>query len=210
MDKNEIINTALKGIGMARVHGNTSEPIMPYLLADVMYQLYLADMNPKKLRHKMKQMHSMWSKKYMHFNKPIFSAFEPKDYTEITDLMDNVYEYLSNEITMLRSQIINVIGGIESFDDKKIVSTLIMCHIFAQYAECAYERVYCKTKKQYYGIIEEPSSNLDLCYLRDLSHKMAIQYIHDIPGGHLVLNEIDMQGMFNLIAKKIYQWLKEN
>lgn len=210
MTTREIVDTALKGIGKTRVQGDTLEPIMPYLLADIMYQLFDKNISKLPLKHKLVQMRTMWLKKYKHFNKPIFSCFKESDYTEVTDLMDNVYDYLSNEITMLRSSIMLVIGNIDSFEDKKNISTLIMCHVFAQYADCTYQRVYYKTKTESFGIIEEPVSNPDLCYLRDLSYKMAMMYIKQIPGGELKLNDLDMSNMFSLIAKKIYQWLKEN
>ena len=210
MTKKQIVETALKGVGMKRVEGESTEPIMPYLLADVMYQLYQKDVIPANLRHKMRYMHKMWIQKYSHFNKKIFTYFKPEEYTEITDLMDSVGDYLSNEITMLRSQIMMILLNIDSFQDKRVISTLLMCHIFAQYAECSYNKVYYKTKEMPFGIIEENSSCPELCYLSRLSHKMAIQYIRDIPGGDLELGKLDTSGIFNQIANKIYQWLKEN
>ena len=210
MDKREIVEKALKGVGKQRVQGDTTEPIMPYLLADVMYQLYLEDIPSYPLRHEMKRMSTLWRERYKHFNKPLFSQFHPTEFTEITDLMDDVYESLHNEIVMLRSNIMTMISGIESFNTRHAVSTLIMCHIFAQYADCSYQRVYYNTKIESFGIIEEPASNQDLCYLRDLSYKMALRLIKDSPGGELELKETNMGDIFKVIAKKIYQWLKEN
>ena len=210
MTKREIVETALKGIGKTRVQGDTTEPIMPYLLADIMYQLFDKNINPLPLRHELKQMRKRWTLRYKTFNKPVFSAFKETEFTELTDLMDNVYDYLSNEIVMLRSQIMLVVEGVESFETRQIIADLIMCHIFAEYADCTYQRVYYKTKKESFGIIEEPVSNPDLCYLRDLSYKMAIRMIMEEPGGELVLRNMNMNNMFSLIAKKIDKWLEEN
>ena len=210
MTKKEVVDTALRGIGKTRVQGNTTEPIMPYLLADIMYQLFDKNISPLSLKHELKQMKKMWMQKYKHFNKPVFSAFKESEFTELTDLMDDVYDYLSNEIVMLRSKTMLVIEGIESFETKQAVSNLIMCHIFAEYADCCYQRVYYKIKKESFGIIEEPISNPDLCYLRDLSYRMAMQIIKETPGGKFEFRDVDMKSMFSLIAKKIYQWLKEN
>ena len=210
MTKKEVVDTALRGLGKTRVQGNTTEPIMPYLLADIMFQLFDKNIAPIPFKHELKQMKCRWIKRYKRFNKPVFSAFKETEYTELTDLMDEVYDYLSNEIVMLRSKIMLVISGIPFFEVKQNIANLIMCHIFAEYADCCYQRVYYNVKKEYFGTIEEPTSNEDLCYLRDLSYKMAIQIIKETPGGDLEYSKVDMQSMFALIAKKIYKWLEEN
>lgn len=210
MTKKEIIDTALRGVRAKRIKGESYEPIMPYLLADIMYQIYQSDIAPLKLGHELKRMDSMWKTRYRLFNRPLFSAFHPGAYDELTDLMDSVWDYLSNEITMLRANIIKQFAGIEDFNHRKIVSAFFLCHIFAQYAECAYNRTYIHTKRTSYGTIEEPASNNDLCFLRDLSYRMAMQYIKEIPGGSFEIRDFSSDGIFGVIARKIYKWLKEN
>lgn len=210
MTRREIVDTALKGVNKVCVQGNTNEPIMPYLLADIMYQLFDEGVNSIQLKHRVRQMSKMWKQRYKHFNKPVFYYFKESEYIELTDLMDDLYDKLANEIIMLRSKIMLVLTGIDSFEHKQAISTLILCHIFAQYANCSYQNVFYKITHKSFGDIEEPESNPDLCYLRDLSYKMAMEYIKQIPGGELELNNVDMSSMFSVIAKKIYKWLEEN
>jgi hypothetical protein len=210
MTKQEIVDTALKGVGKTRVQGNSMEPIMPYLLADIMYQIYTKDIGPIKLRHELKQMDDKWRKRYKLFNRPLFAFFPAESKDKLTDLMDSVGDHLANEVTMLRAGVMTAVGGIEDFDKRRIVSSFLLCHIFAQYAESSYQRCFYTLKHLSFGTIEEPASNKDLCYLRDLSYDMAMQYIKEIPGGELVINYGNMDSIFGLVAKKIYGWLKEN
>lgn len=213
MTKSEIIETAMRGIGK-RNDGEGYDPIMPYLLGDVMYQIYVNDVSHLKLSHKMKQMSGRWIQRYTHFNKPIFSAFPTTDYDELTDMMDSVNETLSNEIMMLRSGVMQTLSGVEDFERKKAITSMLLCHMFAQYAESSYRLSYFDIREIINGRVRFVKtislSNPDLCFLRDLSYKMAIQYIKETPGGELQLEAVDLQPIFNLIAKKIYNWLKEN
>ncbi len=208
--KTEIIDKALRAIGMTRIAGNSVEPIMPHLLADIAYQIFLKDIAPLPLRHQMKQMATDWKKRYGLFNRPIFSFLTQDESVELTDWMDSVSEYLANEITMIRAKIIEVLSEIPSFEDKRIVSSLLLCNIFAEYAECAYHKVFFVPKQTYFGAKEMPLSNPDLCYLRDLSYRMALRYIKEIPGGDINIQHPDVNGLFGVVAKKIYGWLKEN
>lgn len=210
MTKREIVNTALKGLGMERVQGDTIEPVMPYLLGGIMADIYFADIAKLPLKHKMKEMDKVWQKRYGLFNRPVYSCFKDEDKCELTDLIDSISDHLSNEITMLRSGVMTAIGGIEDFDRKKAVSSLLLCHMFAQYANCTHMRVYRTFKPFKYGVVEEEASNDDLVFLRDYSYKMAVQYIRETPGGELEINKIEMGPLFSLVAKKIYGWLKEN
>ena len=210
MNKREIVDTALRGIGMARTQGDTTEPIMPYLLGGIMADIYFADVAKLPLKHKMKEMDKVWQRRYGLFNRPVYSCFKDEDKCELTDLIDSISDHLSNEITMLRSGVMTAISGIEDFNRRKAVSSLLLCHMFAQYANCTYMRVYRKHKTCKYGVIVEEASNDDLVFLRDYSYKMALQYIKETPGGDLEINNINLDSLFSLVAKKIYGWLKEN
>ena len=210
MTKKEIIDTALKGIGKARVQGDSTEPIMPYLLGDIMYQIYMKNIAKLPLRHKMKLMDSSWRQRYGLFDRPLFTYFKDGESIELTDMMDNLTDYLNDEIVLMRTRVVNVLSDIEDFNHRMNISALILCHIIAQYAECSYNRCYYTTKNTSYGVIEESASNKDLCYLRDLSYKMAMQYIHDLPGGEVTIYHPDMDDLFIKVAKKIYKWLEEN
>ena len=209
MTRSELVDTALKGVGKARVSGDTFEPIMPYLLADIMYQIYIKAVHKNSLKHKMKQMDTCWRKRYGLFNRPIFSCFEDAG-VELTDMMDSVYQMLENDITLMRTRIVGVLNEIDKFEDKMLVASLILCHIFAEYAECSYGNCYYRTVKTFDGYKEVKDSNKDLCYLRDLSYKMAFQYIKDLPGGEITIYHPSMDDLFGRVAKKIYGWLKEN
>lgn len=210
MTKREIIDRCLNGIGKVRVQGDTSEPIMPFLLGDIMFQSYLSAVRKIDLRHEMKQMDGKWRALYKRFNDPIFHDFADDEKVEVTDLMDSLEEHLSNDITRLRSQLMMLFDGVE-FEDEQIVTNFLLAHIFAQYANCSWMRVNVRHRKTPAGIVQEEESCQPLLDMSNLAYKMAIYYLrHSVKDGRLRLNDADTTSIFRVIARKIYEWLKEN
>ena len=212
MTRKELINKALRGIGMRVIKGSESkaDPLMPYFLADVMFQVYMKDVSPVKLKGRLKYMQTVFRKRFNRFILPLYYYLEKTEFQEMTDLMDEVGDYLSNEIMMLRSRTMLMLECIPNFEDKKVATSLLMCHMLAQYAESAYENVYINTKEYDWGIVEDKRTNSDLIFFREWFYKMTMLYIASVPGGEFTMRDVEMQPTFSLIAKRIYNWLKQN
>ena len=210
MTKQEIINRCLNGIGKVRVQGDTTEPIMPFLLGDIMFQSYLQATRKIELRHEMKQYDKRWRAIYKRFNDPIFHDFADDEKVEVTDLMDSLEQHLSNDITRLRAQLMLIFDGVE-FEDEQIVTNFLLAHIFAQYANCTWMRVNIRYRRTPAGVVSEEEPCQPLLDMSNLAYKMAIHHLrHSVQGGRLRLDDADTTAIFRVIARKIYDWLKEN
>ena len=122
-------------------------------------------------------------------------------------MMDDLTDKLSNEIMLLRSSTISMFDGI-TFEQRKIASDFMIAHIFAQFAQAAWGNTYNTLK---YGIRLERETNVRLQRLRDNSFRMCIEYIRQLPcSGGVTISNPKCDRVFAVVAKKIYQWLKEN
>ena len=210
LSKHDIIELGLKGIGKTRVQGDTTEPAMPFLLGDIMVQHYLRATSKIKLTHELKKIDTLWRKDYNLFNRPFF-AHIPAYYNEdVTDMMDSLTEYISNEITMLKAGTMSMFEGID-FEQRQIASDFMLAHIFAQFAQAAWGNTYNTIKGHYFGYRLERETNQILQRLRDNSFRMCMAYIKSLPGnGEVTISNPNSDKVFTIIAKKIYNWLKTN
>ena len=211
MTKKELIELGLKGIGRARVQGDTLEPAMPFLIGDIMMQHYSAATKPiAPLRHELKSIDSLWWKDYNMFNRPFFSRIPNENKADITDMMDDLTNTLATEITMLRAGTVGMFSGL-GFEERKIASDFMMAHIFAQFAIVAWGNTYNKIKDAPWGASLVRENNRALERLRDNSFRMCMLYIRSLPGrGEVTISNPNCDGVFRIVAKKIYQWLKDN
>ena len=211
MTKKELCELGLKGAGRVHAKGDSIAPILPFLLADIAYQCQLkGEKAIGPLRHAQKQKSAMWHKQYTLFNRPFFSLIPAENQEEVTDLMDSLYEYISNEIVMLQSGILQMFDGVD-FEQKKNVSWFMLAHIFAQFANAAWKNVNYHVRRAPYGDVLEPETNDVLNRLRDYSFGMAMAYLRGLPGkGEITISNLKSDNLFTVISRKIHEWLKEN
>ena len=74
MTKRELINTYLSSIGRTRVQGDSTEPLLPFLLGDAIYTIFNREIAPLDLRREEKRLRSDWARNYTLFNRPFFAA----------------------------------------------------------------------------------------------------------------------------------------
>lgn len=111
MTKRDLINRYLASIGKVRVQGDTTEPILPFLIGDAIYTIYNKDIAPLKLTQEEKQLRKHWAKNYTMFNKPFFAAIGGEGSDEVVDMMDDFEEAIANDIMVLRSELMLLLGG---------------------------------------------------------------------------------------------------
>lgn len=211
MTKKELVELGLKGAARTQVKGDSLAPILPFLLADIAYQCQMkGERAIGPLKHEQKQKSAIWHKQYTLFNRPFFSFIPVDNQDEVTDLMDSLYEHISNEIMMLQSGVLQMFDG-AGFDERKNVSWFMLAHIFAQFANAAWKNVNYHVKRAPFGDILEPEENPILSRLRELSFAMAMGYLRGLPGkGEITISSLKHDNLFTVIARKIHEWVKEN
>ena len=89
MTKRELIDAYLSSIGRQRVKGDSTEPLLPFLLGDAIYTIYTQDIAPLDLRQEEKRLRTDWDRHYTLFNRPFFAAIGGAGSEQVTDLMDD-------------------------------------------------------------------------------------------------------------------------
>lgn len=146
MSINEIVDTYMRHCHMRRVQGTGGDPILPFFMLDAMYQILKRDLWPVESRHEAKRERTLWLNSYNAFNRDFFSAFDDDQKDYIIDLMDSFESYINNDVIVARVAIMNQIKqyGLE-FEDQKVLSSFMLCHILAQTAKITWNAIY-KTK----------------------------------------------------------------
>lgn len=76
MTNRQMVEKYLTSIGMKLVSGSgTLEPILPFFMTDVAYNIWRKDISPIPCRHELKQLKKMWITRYGVFNRQFFRAF---------------------------------------------------------------------------------------------------------------------------------------
>jgi hypothetical protein len=109
-------------------------PFMPMLLMDSMKLLYEDYIEPLSLQHQEKYLRKRWYEAYKHYIKHEFEAFNDVQKAEICDLMNDLDEYIHNDLETLRVTIMNHFMSYD-FDTRLVVSTALTCNILAQSAQ---------------------------------------------------------------------------
>jgi hypothetical protein len=137
MTKRELINTYLASIGRTRVQGDSTEPLLPFLLGDAIYTIYNRDIAPLDLHREEKKLRNDWVQHYTLFNRPFFAAIGADNHDQVTDLMDDFEEAIANHVMVLRSELMLLLGDVP-FDQRKPIVSALLCHVLAQAAQCAW------------------------------------------------------------------------
>ena len=215
MTKRELINTYLASIGRTRVQGDSTEPLLPFLLGDAIYTIYNQDIAPLDLRREEKRLRSDWAQNYTRFNRPFFAAIGGEGSDQVTDLMDDFEEAISNNVMMLRSELMLLLGDVP-FDRRKPIVSALLCHVLAQAAQCAWGNVYrvaTFAKKDDDGnivpLVHYPEKNRYLDAINRDAYALANMWHKTI--NQAVLDPNKTKGIppaINALCRKIYRWLE--
>lgn len=112
--------------------------MLPYYLMDVSYQVFCKDIKDYKCRHQAKRVKEMWRKSYQRFFADFFIPFD-EDHTDfIIDQMDEFEDYIHNKVVMLKSTVMGVFTSEASFEEKKILASILVSNALAQMAQYIY------------------------------------------------------------------------
>lgn len=215
MTRRELINTYLKSIGRTRVQGDSSEPLLPFLLGDAIYTIFNQDIAPLDLRREEKRLRSNWSENYTRFNRPFFAAIGGEGSDQVTDLMDGFEAAISNNMMMLRSELMLLLGDVP-FDQRKPIVSALLCHVLAQAAQCAWGNVYRvatlvkREGERKQVLVHRPEKNRYLEAINRDAYALANMWHSSINKALVDPNKTKgIPPAINALCRKIYRWLDE-
>lgn len=216
MTKRELINTYLSNVGRTRVQGDSTEPLLPFLLGDAIYTIYNQDIAPLDLRREEKRLRNHWAENYTLFNRPFFAAIGGDGSDQVTDLMDDFEDAISNNVMMLRSELMLLLGDVP-FDQRKPIVSALLCHVLAQAAQCAWGNVYrVATLVKRDGavknvMVHHPERNRHLDAINRDAFALANRWHKAINRALVDPNKTKgIPPAINALCRKIYRWLEEN
>lgn len=216
MTKRELINTYLSSIGRSWVQGDSAEPLLPFLLGDAIYTIYNRDIAPLDLRQEEKRLRSDWAQNYTRFNRPFFAAIGAENHDQVTDLMDDFEEAIANDLMILRSELMLLLGDIP-FDQRKPIVSALLCHVLAQAAQCAWGNVYrVATLVKRDGAVKKvmvhrPEKNRYLDSINRDAFALANRWHSAINQALVDPNKTKgIPPAINALCRKIYRWLEDN
>ena len=215
MTKRELIKRYLDSIGRVRVSGDTAEPLLPFLLGDAIYTIYAKDIAPLPLVREEKKLRNDWANHYTKFNRPFFAAIGEGD-EQVTDLMDDFENAIGNELMVLRSGLMLLLGDIPFEKRQQIVSSLL-CHVLAQAAQAAWGNVYrvgkILGKDRRTGqkmVVHHAEKNPHLEAISRNAYALANMWHCGISDALVDPNKTkNIPAAIQALCRKIYRWLSE-
>lgn len=197
MTSSELVDRYLGHMGLRRVKGAGYEPILPFFMLDAMYQIMSKDLKPIACKHEQKLAMKRWKEAYHAFNSDFFSVFNEDQTDEIIDMMDSFEAYIQNDIIIAEVAVMNELQKYEIvFEDQKILSSCMLCHILAQSALVAWNAVYVKTPNRY---IKAMIKNAYI-YMN--------QYFKKVSGAHIDPNSSEtICNAVNILCRKMVRFL---
>ena len=216
MNKRDLINAYLNSVGRTRVQGDSTEPLLPFLLGDAIYTIYNRDIAPLDLRREEKKLRSDWAENYTRFNRPFFAAIGVDASDQVTDLMDDFEDFIANNVMILRSELMLLLGDVP-FDERKPIVSALLCHVLAQAAQCAWGNVYRVGKVLGRGrggrpmTVHRPEKNMQLDAINRDAFALANRWHSRICEALVDPNKTKgIPPAINALCRRIYLWLQDN
>ena len=223
MTNTEIVDKYLAHIHYTKVSGDSILPVMPFIVMDVVYNMYSKTIRPVPAKHKVKLLKRKWEESYNRFDRMFLAAFTPDEQDEVFDRIDNLEDYIANYKTIAEVQTMNCFSFLD-LEHQKVLACANICNILTHYAAQTWSICYKNfdrfkgTKKageRYYkmdGKIykEIDTRNKDLDTIEYASEKFMDEYYAQIGGPDVKLDNCpQMKESCIALVKKMYQWLKE-
>ena len=122
--------------------------MMPFYLMDASYQVYCKDVKDYECKHKAKEAKRRWKEAYRKFYADFFRAFDADQTEFITDQMDEFEDYIHNKVVMLKSTVMSVFRPDATFEEKKILASVLTSNALSQMAQYIYSDMYRNSRLQ--------------------------------------------------------------
>jgi hypothetical protein len=116
--------------------------MMPFYLMDASYQVYCKDIKDYPCKQMLKIVKKRWRESYRKFYNDFFKAFDQDQIEFITDQMDELEDYIHNKMVMLKTTVMGVFSPEASFDEKKILASILTSNVLSQMSQHIYSDMY--------------------------------------------------------------------
>lgn len=143
MTNKELVNTYLEHQGFKKIEGGDDDfsPLLPFLMLDLMYQMWSKTIKPINCKFEMKRYKKAWIENYNAFNTQFFRCFTQEQQDAIIEKMDDFEEYVQNNLMIAKVQLMNCLS-FETFERQEVLATCLLCSILAQASHIIWGRVY--------------------------------------------------------------------
>lgn len=144
--------------------------LIPCLLLDIVYSLYNSTVKPLSLSGQLKLYRSRWSQSFNRVNRYYFSKVS--DTEILTILMDELEDYLSNDLELLRINVMNLLPS-TSLSNQKILSDIYICAVLSSAAAHCWKLLYKKPNSDIESVSSWSSHLCDL-YMHSIHYNERI------------------------------------
>ena len=222
MTNSEIVDKYLSHIHYTKVSGDSILPVMPFIVMDVVYNMYHKTIRPVPAKHRLAKLKKTWEECYSRFDRMFLAAFTPDEQDEVFDRIDDLENYIANHKTIAEVQTMNCFSFLD-LEHQKVLACANICNLLTHYAAQTwtvcyknFDRMKGKQKpgERYYKMEgrlykEIDTHNSDLEKIEYVSEKFMDEYYKGIGGPDVNLRNCQqMRDSCIALVKKIYEWLK--
>jgi len=220
MTKKEMVEKFLRAKGYKLIQGDeahlaTLEALLPWLMMDLQNSLFTEFVAPLPLKNQLKKARKDWGTAYNNFNAKLFGAFSPDEQAEICDYMDDLEDYMRNDLVMLRCAVMEQIHT-EDFKAKQVISATFACLVLSIVAETVHTKVYqsvrpltsWQTRTKYHQDLR-PEPVPELKMIQSKATYFGSNFTHCAGIGNVYMSE-KIQNLMEGIGRKAVKWLSTN
>lgn len=174
--------------------------LMPFFIMDACYQVYCKEIKNYPCKFQMKQAKKRFSESYHKYTTDFFQPFNEDQIEFITDQMDEFNDYIHNSMVILKSKVFGIIPDDYSFEDKKILSSLLLCNVLAQAAQHLHGNMY-----RHSDMTKEVDVNIE--GVKKASYDMA--RFHPVSKGVNLTTTNEVTKLISALCKKIMKFLED-
>lgn len=202
MTNKEMVDKWLLSRGMTRTSGDGIDPVAPFFMLDIAWNLWNKTVTPLRCKFEMKRIKTMFAEKYKLFSKQFIDAFTLDESIEVTDKMDDLEAYIANHMTVAKVQVMNYLTGI-STEQKMVCGSLMIVNILIQSAGILWAAVY-------KGLHSYESTSLEIAVLERLSTRFMNGYHSAISSEAVDPNRCQpIIDSVTILCKKMVAWLNK-
>lgn len=143
MTNREITDRYLKYKGMTRTKPESLgfQPILPFYVMDVVYEIYCKYVMPIPAARELKKAKNEWREAYNLLDRDFHRAFTQDEWADISDQMDAFREYIGNHLTVA---VVSVMDVFKDFplDEQQVLASLAIADVLATTAQVVWGNIY--------------------------------------------------------------------
>lgn len=150
MQISDILTPYFTKMGLRYLSGNMNsvEPLLIFVLHDLIYQIFEEEIKNKPFRHELRKIQKEWDNLNDSHFKSFFREMDREREDIIIDYMDDFESFVGNELTLIKCKIMDCFSFM-SFEEQKFRAALETCNLLAQIASIHWA-----------ALVKRPSGNL--------------------------------------------------